>query len=137
MAELTEADARNWRMREAAHYNGGAAFFAYLHRCIEQPRLARFDRYDRKTRSVTSTWRTDGQDAQSLADAIQRLNVPPVFTAEELAFLAKAPVDYETERRKDVDYLIADAVRNKGAIEYENGLFRLTETGRAALASAN
>lgn len=28
--KMTEADAKSWHMREAAHYNGGKVFFAYL-----------------------------------------------------------------------------------------------------------
>ncbi|MCO5071100.1 MAG: hypothetical protein M9944_07830 [Rhizobiaceae bacterium] len=133
MSGLTENDAKSWHLKEAAHYNGGAAFFAYLHRCVEQPRLSRFDRYDRKTKSVTSTWKVDGADRLSLRDAIDALNTPPVFTAEELAFLRDAPNDFEPERRNGLDYKVADGVRNKGAIEFENGRFRITDLGRAAI----
>ncbi len=136
MAEkMTEAAAKNWHMREAAHYNGGKVFFAYLHRCVEQPRLARFDRYDRKTKSVTSTWRVDGADRASLSDAVLALNSPPVFDAEELAFLRDAPADFEPERRPNLDYTLMDRVRNKGGIECERGRFRTTDLGRSALAS--
>lgn len=134
MAEkLTEADAKNWHMRESAHYNGGKVFFAYLHRCVEQPRLSRFDRYERKDRSVKSTWKVDGQDRESFAEAVEALNTPPVFAEDELAFLADAPLDYEAERRPGLNYEIADRVRNKGAIEFEHGRYRITEAGRAAL----
>jgi len=133
VGKMTESDAHGWHMREAAHYNGGKVFFAYLHRCIEHPRLSRFDRYERSTKSVTSTWRTDGIDQPSFAAAVEALNMPPVFTTEELAFLATAPDDYEPERRK-IDYELSDRVRNKGAIEWERGRFRITEAGRAALA---
>jgi hypothetical protein len=54
---ITMEVVETWRLREAAHYNGGEEFFAYLHRCVENPRLSRFDRYQKKDRSVTSTWR--------------------------------------------------------------------------------
>ena len=133
MGKLTEHDAKSWHMEEAAHYNGGAAFFAYLHRCVEQPRLSRFDRYDRKTKSVTSTWKVDGADRLSLNDAIDALNTPPVFTVEEISFLRDAPNDYEPERREGLNYKLADGVRNKGAIEFEKGRFRLTDLGRSTL----
>lgn len=132
---LTVEDARAWRMREAAHYNGGKVFFAYLHRCIEHPRLSRYDRYERKDRSVTSTWRTDGVDRSSLAEAVDALNSPPVFSAEELGFLQGSPEDYEPDRRAGLSYELADRVRNKGGIEFEKGRFRITDIGRAALRS--
>lgn len=131
--KLTVEDANLWHMRESAHYNGGKVFFAYLHRCVEQPRLSRFDRYERKDRSVASTWRVDGQDMASFADAVEALNTPPVFTAEELSFLAEAPLDYEPERRPGLNYELADSVRNKGAIEFDHGRYRLTKAGRALL----
>ena len=131
-AKLTEADAKSWHMCEAIHYNGGAAFFAYLHRCVEQPRLSRYDRYDRKTRSVKSTWRADGQDHESFADAIEALNTPPEFTADELAFLADAPQDYEAEKRRGIDYALAMRIVDKGGIEFERGRYRITDAGRLA-----
>lgn len=131
--KLTEADFKSWRMRERQHYNGGKEFFAYLHQCVEQPRLARYDRYDRKTRSVTSTWRTDGYDMASLADALEALNKPPVFSAEELGFLRGSPEDFEPERRPGVDYELAHRVDAKNGIEWQKGRFRLTDIGRAAL----
>lgn len=49
--------AKNWTLREDAHYNGGKTFFAYLMRCVQQPRLSRYDRYDKATKTSTSTWR--------------------------------------------------------------------------------
>lgn len=133
MNRLTDADAKNWHMRESTHYNGGAVFFAYLHRCVEQPRLSRFDRYDRKTRSVTSTWRTDGIDRQSMAEAIEALNSPPAFDADEVAFLLKVPDEF-TDIREGIDWSLNDRVVNKGAVEWQHGRCRITPAGRAALA---
>ena len=136
--KLSEADAKQWHMREAAHCNGGAVFFAYLHSCVEQPRLARYDRYDRKTRGVTSTWRVDGEDKASLADAIEALNTPPTFAADELAFIAAVPDEYlhRSELREKIDFPweVADGARNKGAVEWEKGCCRRTALGRTALA---
>lgn len=62
-------------IREWAHINGGRAFFAYEYRCDQEPRLTRFDRYDKKTRSVTSTWRVDGVDQPDLNAALQTLGI--------------------------------------------------------------
>jgi hypothetical protein len=131
--KLTKTDAANWHMREGAHYNGGEVFFAYLHHCVEQPRLSRFDKYLRKDRSVTSTWRTDGQDMPSIEAAIEALNTPPTFDDDELAFLKKAPEEF-TDIRKDIDWTVADQVRNKGAVEWERGKCRITDLGRSILA---
>lgn len=130
--KLTKADSANWRMVEAAHYNGGSVFFANLHRCVEQPRLARFDRYDRKTRSVTSTWRTDGIDMADLDAAIEALNTPPAFDDEEIAFLRNVPEDF-TDIREGLDWDLNERVKNKGAVEWERGRCRITDTGRSAL----
>ncbi len=132
---LSEADAKGWHMREAAHYNGGKVFFAYLHVCVEQPRLSRFDRYERKTRSVASTWRVDGEDKPSFAEAITALNTPPAFTKDELAFLATVPDEYEPDNdiRSTMPREIERAVRSKGAVEWEEGRCRITPAGRTAL----
>lgn len=69
---------RQWTMREEIHHNGGREWFGYTHRCVEEPRLTRFDRYEKKTRSVTSTWRVDWIDRASLEDAVEALAQPKV-----------------------------------------------------------
>ncbi len=130
---LTTANAKDWHMREEQHHNGGAEFFAYLHRCIEQPRLSRFDRYDRKTRGVTSTWRADGVDHETMESAIEALNTAPVFDADELAFLATVPDEF-ADIREGIDWIVNDRVRNKGAVEWEKGRCRRTDLGRSVLA---
>lgn len=139
MSKLTIDDAKSWHMREAIHYNGGKVFFAYLHRCVEQPRLSRYDRYERKGRSVASTWRVDGIDQPSFAEAVAALNNPPVFTADELSFLATIPCDYDPDIdiRKTMNLHISEAVRNKGAVEWASGRCRLTPSGRLALSGAS
>ena len=131
--KLTVEDAKSWHVQEAAHYNGGDKFFAYLHRCVEQPRLSRFDRYDRKTKSVTSTWRTDGIDRSSFEAAIDALNTPPSFDADELAFLQTAPQEFTKKVAGAIDWAINDRVVNKGGVEWEKGCWRVTEAGRRAL----
>jgi hypothetical protein len=127
------ADAKNWHMREATHYNGGAVFFAYLHRCVEQPRLSRYDRYERKDRSVKSTWRTDGIDRADMAAAIEALNEPPVFDADELAFLETAPEDFTKKIEGTIDWHVNERVVNKGGVEWQKGHWRITDLGREAI----
>lgn len=113
----TIEDARKWGMVEAAHINGGKEWFGYVHRCVQQPRLSRFDKYSRSTKSVQSTWRVDGEDVGSLESAVDELAYPPRFTATELLVLAqigREPADY----RKVHPYEITSTLRDKGAIAY-------------------
>lgn len=67
---------QHWTMREEIHHNGGGEWFGYTFRCEQDPRLTRFDKYERKTRSVTSTWRVDWIDQASLEDAVLALARP-------------------------------------------------------------
>lgn len=136
MSGLTKDDAKNWHMAEAAHYNGGKVFFAYLHRCVEQPRLSRFDKYWRDTKAVESTWRTDGVDHASMDAAIEALNTPPTFDAEELAFLASAPLEFTKKGQPgSIDWDINARVVDKGAVEWQRGEYRITDAGRSALSA--
>ncbi len=138
MEKLTKADAANWRMREAAHYNGGKEFFAYMHRCVEQPRLSRFDKYIRKTQAVESTWRTDGVDYPSTDAAIEALNTPPAFDEEELSFLAACPEEWTKKGPPgSINWEVNQRVVDKGAVEWQRGEYRLTNLGRAALEASN
>lgn len=132
--KIAAADAANWHMREATHYNGGDVFFAYLHRCVEQPRLSRYDRYERKDQSVKSTWRADGIDHPTIEAAIEALNTPPVFDAAELAFLSAAPQDWAKKGPPGtIDWEVNERVVNKGGVEWERGSYRITPAGRAAI----
>lgn len=134
--KLTKADVANWRMREAAHYNGGKVFFAYLHRCIEQPRLARYDRYERATRSVASTWRVDGVDKSSLEDAIEALNLPPAFDAQEIEYLLTVPEEWTKKPGPGlIDWVVNGRCVDKGAVEWNDRQRRLTDLGRSVLAA--
>lgn len=72
----TMEEVSKWTMREEIHHNGGGEWFGYTHRCDQEPRLTRFDRYEKKTRSVTSTWRVDWVDRASLEDAVEALAGP-------------------------------------------------------------
>ncbi|WP_343724881.1 hypothetical protein [Herbaspirillum huttiense] len=130
---LTIEEAATWHMRETSHHNGGTKFFGYTHTCIEQPRLSRFDRYDRKTKEVTSTWHVDGEPKDGFEQAIDALNRPPVFTGDEIAELRKVGDDFQ-RLRGVIDALVAHRLSEKGAVEFRKGECRLTDVGRAALA---
>jgi hypothetical protein len=138
---MTRADAKGWTMRETAHYNGGAEWFGYGHQCIQQPRLYRLDRYGRKDRSVTSTWSVDGEDCASLDEAVERLNVDPVVTADEIAALGLLTPEFQPLR----EIRATDAYKalpsgtlshwcsRKGLVWAEKGQARLTELGQRIL----
>ena len=130
------ADTKDWHVREAAHYNGGRVFFAYLYRCVEQPRLSRYVRCDRKTKTCTTTWRVDGADQPSLEAAIEALNTPPVFDDDELAAIARAPTEFTQRSLENFNWEMNDRLVNKGAVEWERGRSCVTDLGRAALAKA-
>lgn len=132
--KLTLESAANWHVRQHAHLNGGAKFFGYIMRCVEQPRLSRFDRYDKKTRTSTSKWRVDGVEVADLGAAIAALNIPPVFTEAELVELAKASDEWQDLRRA-WDYEMHSALTEKGAVVWDSGKCRLTDVGVAAIAA--
>lgn len=117
MVEIPE-EAKGWTLREAGHFNGGRAWFGYLFRCIQEPRLSRFDRYTRKPKGVTSTWRVDGVDVGDLVEAVEALKTPPTITEEEAAALAKISATEAADHRQDVGYAMLYALHNKGLIEY-------------------
>lgn len=132
---ITLDDVMKGSLRERAHHNGGEAFFAYTMQHIQYPRLTRYDRYDKKTKQVVSTWAVDGEDAVSIESAVERLNVPAVFTKAELDELSKVTDEYlDIRHTRDRD--LNHALEAKGAIEWRAGKCRLTDTGRAAKESA-
>jgi hypothetical protein len=112
-----ELDASKWTLREAGHFNGGKEWFGYLMRCDQQPRLARFDRYSRRDKSVTSTWRVDGRDVRSLADALGELAHPPRLTIGEISVLVAVGTE-PADLRRVHPYETMSALRDKGAIAY-------------------
>lgn len=129
--------ARDWHMREVAHYNGGKEWFGYGHQCVEQPRLYRLDKYIRKDRSTQSIWSVDGETCADFAEALERLETPPVATDAELALLAKMssewrPLREERERLKPDGFMdVYYGLSRKGLIEARDGQMRLTESGAA------
>jgi hypothetical protein len=66
-------EVKDWTLRETCHYNGGSAWFGYEHTCVQHPRLTRFMRCDKKTRTCATTWRVAGTDQPDLATAVQVL----------------------------------------------------------------
>lgn len=126
---LTEADLLKCTMHQAAHFNGGKAWFGYLHRCNEHPRLTRMDRYTRATRSVESTFQVDGKPVRDLADAAVRLSTPYQPTPEDIELLKLVPDDW-TRLEGRARFL---PLRDVGLVEFHDGNCRLTETGKSAL----
>lgn len=126
---MNEADLLKCTTRETAHLNGGKEWFGYIHRCNEQPRLTRLDKYIRKTRGVESTWRVDGKSVADLAEAAKLLSTPYQPTPEELVLLALVPDDY-TRLEDRVRFIPLQEV---GLIEFKNGDCRRTDTGREAV----
>jgi hypothetical protein len=116
-------------MREDAHFNGGKEWFAYRLRCVEYPRLTRFDKYLRKTRGTQSTFQVDGEDVASIEEAAELLAVPYQPIPEDIALLKFVPDEYvRLEQRSRFLRL-----RDVGLVEFHNGDCRRTEAGRAAL----
>lgn len=132
---ITIDDVRGMKLRQSQHLNGGSDWFAYRYVCIEQPRLSRFDRYDKRKRSVEVTWEVDGAEVENLAAAVDRLNVPPVLDAVEIVALALIPADWTPvrEARQGMALETFLALRSKGCIEAEDAKCRLTDLGRRFL----
>lgn len=134
MSNLTLEDAKAWTTRESEHYNGGKVFFAYLHRCVQQPRLSRYDRYEKASRTTTSTWRVDGKDQPDFESAIAALNVPAPLTELERSVLETVTSE-PADRRKEMieNYKPWNGMREKGFVSWENGRVTITDAGVAAL----
>jgi hypothetical protein len=129
---MTEADLLKCTVHEAAHINGGKAWFGYLQRCNEHPRLTRMDRYTRGTRAVVSTWQVDGKPVAGLVEAAERLSTPYMPTPEDLTLLAEVPEEFALLENRS-RFL---PLRDVGLVEFKDRRCRRTETGRAALSQA-
>jgi len=128
---MTAIDLSACTMREEAHYNGGKEWFGYRHRCIQHPRLTRFDKYIRKTRSVESTFSVDGKLVANLEAAAQLLAIPYQPTPEDLELLRLVPDEW-TRMEDRVRFV---HLQDFGLIEFKTGDCRRTDAGRAALQS--
>lgn len=111
-------------MRETIHLNGGKEFFGYVLVCNQHPRLQRVDKCWRKTKTTTIEYRVDGKPVASLDEAADRLNIPPVVSAEMKAELAKVTPEFQDVRRV-VDYEVLAQLADCGLIEWRDGKCRL------------
>jgi hypothetical protein len=121
-------DASQWTMRETKHVNGGKDWFGYEHQCVEQPRLRRFDRYERKSRLVKSTWRVDGEDRASFDDALEALESTPALTGVEMETLALFRAESMAKSEFgdfQTAYPVLRVLDAKGLVWWENGRVRL------------
>ena len=116
-------------MREDAHFNGGKERFGYRLRCVEYPRLTRFDKYIRKTRDVQSTFQVDGEDVASLDVAADLLATPYQPTPDDVRLL-NLLTDEWTRPEQRSRFL---RLRDVGLVEFHDGNCRRTDAGRAAL----
>lgn len=140
---LTIADLNGCAFKEIAHYNGGREWFGYMYRCVDHPRLQRFEKCIRKTRSVELTWMVDGENCpgptpdEQLRVALVLLDAPPVITEPERECLAAVDGEWRDLRKTELfnNPLIPRNLANKGLIEFDAGKCRLTANGAAVLAS--
>jgi hypothetical protein len=119
-------------MREDAHFNGGKEWFGYRMRCIQYPRLTRFDKYLRATRGVQSTFEVDGEPVADLEAAAALLAIPYEIQPEDIKLLQLVPDEFTSLDRRSRFLRLRDV----GLIEFKDGDCRLTDTGRAALQEA-
>ena len=137
MKRLSEADFNSWRFnRDVMHFNGGAAFFGWGHRCVDQPRLLVIDKYFRKDRSTKRSYLIDDKLAfDALDDALAALSAPPSLSAEERATLASMPADwFYPEKRVPYSRLVAMGLAEWRKRDDVGIACRITESGRLALA---
>ena len=130
---ITANTLRGSRLFERSHVNGGPEWFGYILQCEEFPRLSRLDRYARRDRSVSSTWRVDGEDVDNLDHAAERLNIPPALTDDEIAVLRRVTDEWQDLRFEGITAQLV-AISWKGVIEFETGRCRLSPLGRRTLA---
>lgn len=130
---ITAETLKTCHMRQTAHYHG-AGFFGYRYQCVEHPRLARNDRYDKKTRKVKSTFVVDGEERADLPAAIAALNVPVVLTEADRLALQHVPDEFEDIRRNEKPGSLAMFyLAEKGLIEWSAGKCRRTAAAKELL----
>lgn len=117
------------RLKDAGHADG-RDWYATLWQHTTIARLSAIDRHPRRGRGGKSAriWEVDGVACESLEQAIERLNVPPVFTDGEREMLALIPEEWvelrglriqaaeELGRVAGADIIM---LRHKGAVENE------------------
>lgn len=130
---MTEADLLKCSMREEAHFNGGKVWFGYRYRCVQHPRLTRFDKYIRATRSTQSTFEIDGEPVASLAVAAELLAKPYEVQPEDIKLLNLITDEWTLLDRRSRFLRLRDV----GLVEFQDGKCRRTDTGRAAMESSD
>lgn len=123
---------------DGSHYNGGAEFFGYGYRAVGEPRLKMIRRWYRqgdRRGQTEDRFFVDGAKVESYDEAVAALRTPPTLDAAEIAALA-AFGDEPIKRPANHDREVLAALRAKGMIRAEDGLYTITEAGRAALAGA-
>jgi len=115
---ITREELKNLHMIQTLHGHGDGMFF-YRYRCVEHPRLSRHDHYEKRTKSVESTFMVDGANVADIDAAIEALSVPVVITPEEQAVLDTLPTEWTDIRsfsgKQRLDLL---PLADKGLIEY-------------------
>lgn len=126
-------------LEDGSHYNGGAVFFGYGFRAVDEPRLKLIRRwYKGKRRGQTEDhYFVDGEPVADYEAALSALAVPVVFTADEVTALA-AIDDEPANYRKTFDFRLLHSLSAKGAIEWgPPGKCRRTDVGRSAAVTPN
>jgi hypothetical protein len=115
---VTREDLNKCHMRQTMRGHGPGMFFS-RYRCVEHPRLSRHDHYEKKDRSVKSTFMVDGAEVADIEAAVVALNIPVVITPEEQAMLDTLPTEW-TEIRSLTGKQRRDLLdlADKGLIEY-------------------
>jgi hypothetical protein len=131
MTAISLEASKTWHMTQVAHINGGPKWFGYKYMCVEQPRLYRLDRYERKARSVTSTFSVDGKDCANLTEAIAALASPPVVDDAERELLARFSEEWaaKDDWKNFASYVDAYPLTQKGLLVWSHGQVRLTPLG--------
>ncbi|MFB6460488.1 hypothetical protein [Bradyrhizobium tunisiense] len=132
MSGFTEADFNGWRLsRNAAHFNGGSAFFGYGHRCIDQPRLLVIDKFFRATRTSQRSYMVDGTTpCATLTEALAALAVPPQPNDEQLTLLRSLSTEWSSPDRRGPLLPLADMGLLEWSRDIDNKIIcRLTAAG--------
>lgn len=134
MNAITIEHVRAGALRENGHANYGTGGYGYLLQHTTIPRLSAIDRFYKgkaATEAGTSSariWCVDGVESPSLEVAIERLNVPAVFTEQEREVLSHIPAEwtvlhpFQTFLAGQLGRPVGTTIlmlRQKGAIENE------------------
>lgn len=130
---MTAADLLKCTMREESHFNGGKEWFGYRFRCVQHPRLSRFDKYIRPIRGVKSTFEVDGEEVASLEAAAELLATPYEVLPEDRKLLALIPDDWALLDQRSRFLRLRDV----GLVEFKDGKCRRTDAGRSAMEASD